>query len=148
MLECLELKAILQIFFLSPFFFHVSTELRSQMFLRVENIQETQNALRSLEVPKILQLLQIVLSSSYCNTSTKAEHDWCIKHLGKEKKIASVPVTLEKMRQILFSIWMLKALSAQMTLLLINKVFKMKFLRHMFLVMVTGRFLMSLCRRA
>lgn len=62
-------------FFLSPFFFHVSTELRSQMFLRVENIQGTQNALRSLEVPKILQLLQIVLSSSYCNTSTKAEHD-------------------------------------------------------------------------
>lgn len=86
MLECLELKAILQIFFWSPFFFHVSTELRSQMFLRVENIQEIQNALTSLEVPKILQLLQIVLSSSYCNTSTKAEHDWCIKHLGKEKK--------------------------------------------------------------
>lgn len=85
------------------------------------------------QVPRILQLLHIVLSSSYCNTSTKAEHDWCIKHLG-EKKLSSVPVILEKKRGIYFIFYpdAQGSFCSNDLTLLINKVFKMKFLRHVF----------------
>lgn len=49
LLECLELKAIIKIFFSS---FFVWTEFRIQMFLRAENSQDTQNAATEFTSPK------------------------------------------------------------------------------------------------